>query len=57
MVRGHKDRWIMGIDLSDNYIMVETLIHADITFFTQDKQINNHPSLADILWDILYSVE
>jgi hypothetical protein len=32
--------------------MVET--HVDITFFTQNKPMNNHPKFADISWYTLY---
>jgi hypothetical protein len=47
---GHKDRRIMGIDLSDNYIVVKILTHVDVTFFTQNSQWITTQSLADVSW-------
>lgn len=32
----------MGIDVSDNYIMVWISAHVDTAFFTQNKAMNNH---------------
>jgi hypothetical protein len=33
-------------DLSDNYVMVEISTNVDITFFTQNKPVNNHPKFG-----------
>jgi hypothetical protein len=50
---GDKDKMKMGIHLSDNYVMVEILIHVDMTFFTQNKQMDNHPKFCRLFMEHL----
>jgi hypothetical protein len=46
----------MGMNLSDNYLIVEILTHADITFFTQNKPMNNHTKFGKRFVGHLYII-
>jgi hypothetical protein len=42
----HVAKGVMGIDFLDNYVMLEISTHVDITFFSQNKPMNNHPKFV-----------